>query len=95
MLQLKDFYDDQMILRQVKRQAAQAAAEAEEEEEEIESEDDVVIPNTQRVVGQGFDGSFGSDSKGVRSQTLKQESQGPDRGDEEGAAESGEDEMEE
>src|SRR6266536_3273209 len=44
MLQLKDFYEDQIILRQVKRQEAQAAAEM---EEDMESGDDVIIPGTQ------------------------------------------------
>lgn len=39
MLELKDFYDDQIILRQVKRAAAQAAAEMEEDEDEDEAEE--------------------------------------------------------
>lgn len=45
MLELKDFYEDQIILRQVKRQEAQAAAEM---EGDVESGDDVIIPGTQR-----------------------------------------------
>jgi hypothetical protein len=46
MLELDDFYDDQIILRQVKRQAAEAAAEL--EEEDMEDEDDDAPPSAQQ-----------------------------------------------
>jgi hypothetical protein len=57
MLKLDDFYDDQIILRQVKRQEAQAAAEM---EEELESGDDVVIPGTQQNLRGVDDSGFRS-----------------------------------
>jgi hypothetical protein len=64
MLELKDFYDDQIILRQVKRQEAQAVAEM---EEDMESGDDVVIPGTQRNPQEfdesGFRSHIGDDTE--------------------------------
>lgn len=44
MLELNDFYLDNLILRQVKRQEAQAAADM---EDDLEEGDDVIVPGTQ------------------------------------------------
>jgi hypothetical protein len=50
MLELKDFYDDQMILRQVKRQ--QAAENEELDETEVD-----IVPGTKRNRPQDIDSS--------------------------------------
>jgi len=44
MLELQDFYLDNLILRQVKRQEAQAAADM---EDDLGEGDDVIVPGTQ------------------------------------------------
>lgn len=44
MLEFKDFYLDNLILRQVKRQEAQAAADM---DDDLGEGDDVIIPGTQ------------------------------------------------
>jgi hypothetical protein len=44
MLELKDFYLDNLILRQVKRHEAQAAAEM---EDDLGEGDDIIVPGTQ------------------------------------------------
>ena len=44
MLELKDFYLDNLILRQVKRQEAQAAADM---EDDLGEGDDIIVPGTQ------------------------------------------------
>jgi hypothetical protein len=44
MLELKDFYLDNLILRQVKRQEAQAAADM---DDDLGEGDDIIVPGTQ------------------------------------------------
>ena len=52
MLELKDFYLDNLILRQVKRQEAQAATDM---EDDLGEGDDIIVPGTQLNRAQDVD----------------------------------------
>src|ERR1700722_11526123 len=69
MLELKDFFDDQMILRQVKRQAAQAAAEM---DDLGDAEDDVPV-SMQRKMPDEASINFNDHTAEDRRRTTKPE----------------------
>jgi hypothetical protein len=78
MLSLEDFYDDQIIFRQVKRQEAQ---EREEEERDAMGGDDVVVPATQRDEGDGGFRSFVGSSPKVDRKSGRRKQLAPVKGE--------------
>jgi len=76
MLELKDFYLDTLILRQVKRQEAQAAADM---EDDLGEGDDVIVPGTQLNRPQDVDSGAEDQVDEDRKHAIKRErmSRGP------------------
>jgi hypothetical protein len=70
MLELKDFYLDNLILRQVKRQEAQAAADM---EDDLGEGDDIIVPGTQLNKAQDVDSEAEDQVDEGRKHAVKRE----------------------
>jgi hypothetical protein len=70
MLELEDFYLDNLILRQVNRQKAQAAAEM---EDDLGEGDDIIVPGTQMKKPQDLESGAEDDMDEERWHSVKKE----------------------
>lgn len=70
MLELKHFYLDNLILRQVKRQEAQAAADM---EDDLGEGDDIIVPGTQLNRPRDVDSEAEDQVVGDRKHAVKRE----------------------
>jgi len=93
MLELKDFYLDSLILRQVKRQEAQAAAEM---EDDLGEGDDIIVPGTQLNRPQDVDSGAEDQIDEHQKHAVKREmmSRGPSQARSAGTPESEDDDPE-
>jgi hypothetical protein len=93
MLELKDFYLDNLILRQVKRQEAQAAADM---EDDLGEGDDIIVPGTQMKKPQDIESGTEDQVDEDRLHAVKKErmSRGPSQAPAVGTPESEDDDLE-